>query len=136
MPEADLPPFPSGFQVSLTIPGHPEFLGLVRLAVAGLCHRLGLDLGEAEDLKLAVTEACSQALQANQVPERIALAFQVEPDRIQVDILPEPGDGSAFAPGGPAALGLVLLEALVDATERLHSPHGLRLTRMLPLEAP
>ncbi len=124
------------FGLVLTVPGQPEYLGVVRLAIAGLCHRLGLDPGEAEDLKLAVAEACSQVIQGRPVPDRICLAVSVEEDRIQVDLVPHPTVDSLFAPEGPAALGLLLIEALVDRMEQLQSPCGLRLTRLLPKESP
>ena len=127
---------PESFSLVLTVPGQPQFLGVVRLAVAGLCHRLGLDPGEAEDLKLAVAEACSQALQCQPAPDRVCLEVSVNEDRLQVDLIPHPADDSFFAPEGPAALGLLLIEALVDHMERLQSPRGLRLTRLLPKGSP
>ncbi len=124
------------FDLHLTIPGQAEYLGVVRLAVAGLCHRLGLDPDDAEDLKLAVAEACSQAIQSRVAPDRIRVAISVDPERIQVDLVPHPSDATFLAPEGPGALGRVLVEALVDRVEPLESAGGLRLTRLLPVPLP
>lgn len=135
MLESNSPPLTTeSFRIALSIPGRAEFLGVVRLAVAGLAHRLGFDLGEAEDMKLAVTEACSQCMQTQIRPDALALQFEVDGENLRITIHPEPADDTLFAPGGPAELGLFLIEALVDEVEKLDSPKGLRLTRRLMAE--
>jgi len=127
---------PGPFDLYLTIPGQAEYLGVVRLAVAGLCHRLGLEPDDAEDLKLAVSEACSQALQADVRPDRVRVAISVDSERVRIDLFPDPADSSFLAPEGPAVLGRVLVESLVDQVEPLESAGGLRLTRLLPVKLP
>ena len=42
--------------VTLTIPGHPVYLRLVRLAAADTGARAGLSIGDLEDLRIAVDE--------------------------------------------------------------------------------
>ena len=106
------------------------------MAVAGLCHRLGLEPDDAEDLKLAVSEACSQALQADVRPDRVRVAISIDSERVRIDLLPDPADSSFLAPEGAAALGRVLVESLVDRVEPLESAGGLRLTRLLPVKLP
>ena len=130
MPEP-LPPLSEPFRIDLSIPGQAQFLGVVRLAVAGLCHRLGLDLGEAGDLKMAVTEACNACLQVPDRPEALVLAFEVEPDQLVMSVRPSPPDDSPFSRGGASELALILLEALVDEVEVLQTPRGLRMTHYL-----
>ena len=48
--------------VRLTFPAKPDYLLLARLALAGLARTLPLDQEELADLKLAVTEACGNAV--------------------------------------------------------------------------
>lgn len=123
------------FRIEVTVPGRAEFLGVVRLAVAGLAHRLGFDLGEAEDLKLAVTESCSQCMQSERKPDSLRIQCEVDGSFLRITVHPTPADETLFAPGGPAELGLFLIEALVDEVDKLESPKGLRLTRRLTAEA-
>ena len=47
--------------VRLTIPAKPEYITLVRLALTGLAHLRPLRDETLGDLKLAVTEACSNS---------------------------------------------------------------------------
>src|SRR2546423_9580498 len=45
--------------VSLTIPAKPDYVVLARLALSAVCRLAPLDLEDAADLKLAITEAAS-----------------------------------------------------------------------------
>lgn len=49
--------------VELSIPSLPEFVGVVRLAASGVASRLGFTVDEIEDIKLSVSEACTNAIQ-------------------------------------------------------------------------
>lgn len=135
MPEPDSQTRTEPFQIQLSIPGRAEFLGVVRLAVAGLAHRLGLNLGEAEDLKLAVAEACSRAMQAGREPDSLDIHCEVAAEELQVSIQPRSPQPDLFAPGGPSDLGLFLIEALVDRVDKLDSSSGLKLTWRLQPES-
>lgn len=50
-------------EVSLTVPALAEFVGVVRLAVSGIAARLNFAIEEIEDIKVAVSEACTNAIQ-------------------------------------------------------------------------
>lgn len=45
-------------QLKFTIPGKPEYLTMLRLAVSSVAANAGFDLDGAEDIKTAVSEAC------------------------------------------------------------------------------
>ncbi len=51
-----------GEVVEMEIPSAPEYVGIVRHAVEGLARRMAFDIVEIEDLKLAVGEACTNAV--------------------------------------------------------------------------
>ncbi|PRZ11977.1 serine/threonine-protein kinase RsbW [Laceyella sediminis] len=48
--------------VNLTIPAKPDYVGIARLAVSGIANRMGFSYDDIEDLKLAVSEACTNAV--------------------------------------------------------------------------
>lgn len=48
--------------VNLTIPAKPDYVGIARLAVSGIANRMGFSYDDIEDLKLAVAEACTNAV--------------------------------------------------------------------------
>lgn len=116
--------------VRIRVPGRPEYISVVRLGMAGLAHRLGLETDEAEDLKLAVAEACSRVLHSpgsgllvvdcQHCPEHVAITVQWS--------APGGGRGSVDE---PSELGTFLIKALVDEVVFLDEGGGLRLIKRL-----
>lgn len=48
--------------VTLTLPAEAEYLDLVRFTLYGIATRLGFSYEETEDMKVAVSEACNNAV--------------------------------------------------------------------------
>ena len=76
--------------VHLRFPARAEYLLLARLAVSGVARRMGLGGKEVADLKLAVTEACSNAVR-HAYPASLSGVIELELVT---------GDGSGSAPCG------------------------------------
>lgn len=53
----------TGTLVELAIPANPEYLRVVRLLVSGFLSRLPVSVDEVENMKVAVSEACNNAMQ-------------------------------------------------------------------------
>jgi len=49
--------------IEITSPCEPRFLSVVRLTVAGMAARAGLGVAEVDDVKVAVSEACTNAME-------------------------------------------------------------------------
>ena len=49
--------------VEMRIPCEPRFLSVLRLTVAGAAARAGLGVAEIDDVKVAVSEACTNAME-------------------------------------------------------------------------
>lgn len=48
--------------IILVLPSKPEYVSVARLTVSGIASRMGFDIEEVEDIKLAVAEACTNAI--------------------------------------------------------------------------
>lgn len=48
--------------IRITVPGKPEYVGTVRLAVSHIANHAGFDIEAVEDIKVAVSEACTNAV--------------------------------------------------------------------------
>ncbi len=48
--------------LKFSIPGKPDYVGVVRLAVSSVANRAGFDIEAIEDIKVAVSEACNNAI--------------------------------------------------------------------------
>jgi serine/threonine-protein kinase RsbW len=117
---------PAGQAVHLTIPAKPEYITLVRLALAGLW-RVGRYSDEAlADLKLAVTEACSNSVRHAYGEGRegtVKVDYELHADRLVVEVS---DDGTGFDPSTwerergeltEGGLGLAIIRALTDELE-------------------
>ncbi len=133
---ASIPPHASTpAVVTLTIPSAPEYVGTARLTILGVAGRMGFSYDQVEDIRLAVGEACTNAIERaarrnGSAPDvMISIRSHVEPSRLVIEVEeesggPEQDPGSAPAGiGGPAVeagipdgqeLGALLMEILVD----------------------
>jgi len=50
-------------QVNLEIPCLSEFVGIVRLTISGIATRMNFSVEDIEDIKIAVSEACTNSVQ-------------------------------------------------------------------------
>ena len=124
-------------QVKLRMPAKAEYLLLGRLALAGMARTVQLDPELLADLKLAVTEACANAVRhAYEAEGAMTLSFSVEERLVRIDVEDE---GTGFQARQveqwePDALsedgmGLAIIRAVVDDLE-IRSGSGGRGTRL------
>ncbi len=97
--------------VRLDIPARAEWVAVARLAVAAVASRQRFSVEDIEDIKLAVAEACTNAIQSE--PEGpIEIVCDASVDELAITVRHR---------GRPAALGAVEEERIGDAgrTEEL-----------------
>jgi len=56
-------------RIRLTLPTKPEYVSLARLTIASVANNMGFSIGDVEDLKVAVSEACTNALNHSMNPD-------------------------------------------------------------------
>ena len=111
--------------VRLTIPAKAEYLVLARLVLTGIAMEVPMSEIALADLKLAVTEVCGNAVQHayQEDPGVVRVAFQVEPEAIEVSVedegssaaVPDLGDESALEDGLlESGMGLAIVRAVMD----------------------
>ena len=116
---------PGGRHVRLTIPARPEYISLSRLALSGLSRVRPLPEDTLADLKLALTEACSNSIRHAYEREGggVEIQFEVGEDFLAVEVLDEgPGFDPSLPTSDPEALdegglGLAIIRAVSDTTE-------------------
>ena len=74
--------------VRLTIPAKPEYITLSRLALSGLSRVRPLSDAMLADLKLALTEACSNSVRHAYVDGdgQVHISFELEHDRLVIEV--------------------------------------------------
>jgi serine/threonine-protein kinase RsbW len=120
--------------LELSVPSRTEYIAVVRLVVASLVSaRRSVAAERIDDLKLAVSEACTNAMEANrastQADPRVVVSVWEGPERLEVCIA---DSGSGFDPDRlpkhppvtdpdrlnfERGLGIPLIRSLVDAVQ-------------------
>lgn len=135
---------PPGLPLEMTFPAQSEWVSVVRLATAGIASRMGFSYDEIEDIKLAIAEACNNAI-LHAHPERTGQMVRLQwlpcARHLEISVI----DSGSLKPhqlhldeskrnleelpeGG---MGLLLMEALMDEVEQSTTPQGNTVMRMI-----
>ena len=122
-----------GRTVRLTIPAKPEYITLSRLALSGLSRVRTFPEDTLADLKLALTEACSNSVRHAYADSEghVDISFELRDDRLIVEVA---DDGAGFEPEQGAkngddilsegGLGIAIIRSIADEVEIGGRPNG------------
>lgn len=118
--------------IEMKIPAKPEYVGIIRLTSSGIASRLGFGYEEIEDLKIAISEACTNAVQHAYKQEEggeVCVGFGIYENKLEI-VVADNGKSFNFEQTksqlGPysasssidqlyeGGLGLYLMETLMD----------------------
>jgi serine/threonine-protein kinase RsbW len=111
--------------VRLEIPARAEWVAVARLAVAAVASRQRFSVDDIEDIKLAVAESCTNAIQHGLEDGTIAIVCEVSAESIVVTVR-DRGQGPPLGAveeerigeaGRTEELGVFLIRALMDNVE-------------------
>lgn len=112
--------------LTMTIPAKPEYVGVVRLAASGILSRMQFTAEEIEDVKVALSEACTNAIQyaypKSAKKAEVMITVAQKPKAIQITVA---DTGKGFDTKNPPSrqlhdkdihmgLGLVFIKNLMD----------------------
>lgn len=111
--------------VELKIPCKPEFVGVARLAILGIASRMPFSYDEVEDVRLAVGEACTTAVERAVKANKTETSLTIRSEIVGNNLIIEVQDNVGIAPEPPETtdsaeeldeqgLGALLMELLVD----------------------
>ena len=74
--------------ISLNLPNAPEYVSIARLTLSGIASRMGFNIEDIEDLKVAVAEACTNAIKHGCGKDRnYSIEFLVLKDKLRIEII-------------------------------------------------
>jgi serine/threonine-protein kinase RsbW len=111
--------------VRLIIPAKAEYITLCRLALTGISRLRPVSDETLADLKLALTEACSNSVRHayDNADGQVEISYRLGPDSLEIEVSDE---GAGFEPTAepPAAedlseggLGIAIIRAVADELE-------------------
>jgi anti-sigma regulatory factor (Ser/Thr protein kinase) len=108
-----------GSDIHLTLPALPENIGVVRHVLGCLAESLGMSADVVADMRLAVTEACTNVVRHAYDDTAGPLEITIRPTEEALNIIVA-DDGRGIAPSPDVAgpgFGLPLIAALTDGLE-------------------
>jgi serine/threonine-protein kinase RsbW len=108
-------------KITMTIPNAAEYVAIARLTATVIANTQGFDIEEIEDIKVAIGEACNNAVMHGKNSSNITLDFHLDEGRFLVEITDE-GDGFKFEEYSEPVLeayegrglGLFIIKTLMD----------------------
>jgi serine/threonine-protein kinase RsbW len=124
--------------IEMKIPAKPEYVGVIRLTLSGITSRMGYTYEEIEDIKIAVSEACTNSIQhayADEEGGEVIVGFGIYADKLEIMVadsgvsfnfiqtrneLGPYTDSSTVEQLSEGGLGLYLIETLMDEVRVLN----------------
>ena len=121
--------------VEVKVPAKPEYVGVLRLTVSGVANRMGFSYENIEDLKVAISEATTNAVKHAYLEEdqgEVTVGFGMYDNRLEVMVADRGGsfdlqevkkDIGPYSEDTPVStmqeggFGLFLIDALMDRVE-------------------
>ncbi|MGI6727102.1 MAG: ATP-binding protein [Anaerovoracaceae bacterium] len=106
----------------LSVPGKPEYVGTVRMAISCLANSVGFDIESIEDIKVAVSEACTNVVcHGRKESGEYEVCCELCKDRIVVSVIDHAGGYDVNTYQKPClecpkegGLGIFIIQALMD----------------------
>ena len=109
--------------ISMNMSVNPDFVSVIRLTLSGVASRIGFSLDDIEDMKVCVSEACTNAIKHSKKDE-FQVKFYVYPDRLTIEVLDEGIGYDVDSLASPdlknpktSGLGIFIIKTLMDEVE-------------------
>ncbi len=110
--------------INMSLPSKPEYVSIARLAASFVANQMGFDIEIIEDIKLAVGEACNNAILHSGSDETYKLEFINKTDKLVIEVIDYGKGFSLENYKKPSAedlqengLGLFIIKSLMDTVE-------------------
>lgn len=107
--------------ISMVLPSKAEYVGVIRLTVSAIANRMGFNIEEIEDIKVAVAEACTNAIKHG-LNQDFNVSFDIFEEKIAIAIkdkgrgynTAEMSDPDLDNPREEGGLGIFIIRSLMD----------------------
>jgi len=116
--------------IEISLPSKPEYVSIARLSTSIIANKIGFNIEDIEDMKIAVGEACNNAVtHGKNDSNKFNLLFRVYKEKLEISIIDQ---GKGFHvekcpnpdPCKPkeGGLGIFIIRSLMDDVEVKSSP--------------
>lgn len=106
--------------IKMEITANPEYVGIIRLTTSGIANKVGFCIDDIEDLKVSISEACTNAIK-HSLEDRFTIIYSMIENGLTIEII-DNGKGydrdSVSEPDidnlKESGMGLFIIESLMD----------------------
>ena len=110
-------------KVKMTLPCKGEYVGVARLTISAIANRMGFNIEEIEDIKVAVAEGCTNAIKHG-LDEKFHLDVDIFENKLQIYIKDSGRGYNVDELAAPdlenpreGGLGIFIIKTLMDEVE-------------------
>lgn len=105
-------------RVILVLPAKSEYVSTARLTASSLANRVGFNIDEVEDIKVAVSEVCNMVLSMSGTKlSQYRILFEINGKEIRISFNGEDGSFECLNHSDENEYGLYIMQALMDSVE-------------------
>jgi len=122
----------SSDNVTLVLPAKSEFVSTARLTASSVANRIGFNIDEVEDIKVAVSEVCNIIL--SKVGDEIRqykISFEINSDQLEITFTGSETELGCFEGTLENEYGLYIMKALMDSVELCNNNHSIVMTKRI-----
>ena len=112
--------------IKLTVPNKPDYVGVVRLTTSAIASRIGFNIEEIEDIKVAIAEACIDALDKS---EDLYIEYKVCLDKLAIYVKNVTEDEKSSERSKEKELGILIIKSLMD--EVIFNDQGIEMIKII-----
>ena len=106
--------------IKMEITANPAYVSIIRLTTSGIANKVGFCMDEIEDLKVAVSEACTNAIKHSS-DDRFTIIYTMIENGLTIEIIDNGNGYDTSSINEPdienlkeSGMGLFIIEALMD----------------------
>ena len=106
--------------IKMEITANPAYVRIIRLTTSGIANKVGFCMDDIEDLKVAVSEACTNAIKHSS-DDRFTIIYTMIENGLTIDIIDNGNGYDTSSINEPdienlkeSGMGLFIIEALMD----------------------
>ena len=109
--------------IKMEISANPEYVSIIRLTTSGIANKVGFCLDDIEDLKVAISEACTNAIK-HSLEDRFTIIYTMIEKGLTIEIIDNGKGYNTKEVSEPdldnlkeSGLGLFIIQSLMDEVD-------------------
>lgn len=118
--------------VSLILPMKREYVSTARLTASSVANRIGFNIDEVEDIKVAVSEVCNIIL-SKEIDEigQYKISFGIKANALEISFTGENTEFRCLNDSLDNEYGLYIMQALMDSVELCNENKSIVMTKKI-----